>query len=255
VALGRYIGPCLSEYTQPTQDKVNVHSYPSGTTVVKASVANDFIFYDKRQCTIIKLCEASLHKAALVKITWQMQKNRQNNQAITLAANMAKPDICPVRSAMRMVLKACQLHQPDNMLIAIYKTKKGKTFYLTGNKIAELLRKAVWMVCPDTSPDNLKRCSAHLLHVWAYVLLDKARKSPKYIKKRLCWLGDSFRMYLRDTTQIQHQHLDALQAALQEVMDIIVALPKNVIPGQMDLTIWTCTSTQTKWTKISTSSQ
>jgi hypothetical protein len=57
----------------------------------------------------------------------------------------------------------------------------------------------------------------------------KAGKPPKYIKQRLCWLGGSFRMYLRDTTKIQHQHLDALQAALQEVMDIIAALPKNVI--------------------------
>jgi hypothetical protein len=36
-------------------------------------------------------------------------------------------------------------------------------------------------------------------------------------------------MYLRDTTKIQRQHLNALQGALQEVMDIIAALPKNVI--------------------------
>ncbi len=36
-------------------------------------------------------------------------------------------------------------------------------------------------------------------------------------------------MYLRDTAKIQHQHLDHLQVALQDVMDIITALPKNVI--------------------------
>ncbi len=52
---------------------------------------------------------------------------------------------------------------------------------------------------------------------------------PDYIKKRLRWLGDSFRMYLRNTTIIQHQHVDALLAALQEVMDLIAALPKEVI--------------------------
>ncbi len=60
-------------------------------------------------------------------------------------------------------------------------------------------------------------------------MLDKAEKSPEYIKKRLCWLGDSFRMYLRDTTKIQSQHFDALQAASQEVMDLIAALPDKVI--------------------------
>jgi hypothetical protein len=60
-------------------------------------------------------------------------------------------------------------------------------------------------------------------------LLDKAGKFPDYIKKKLRWLGDSFRMYLRDTAIIQHQHVNALQAALQEVVDLITALPKDVI--------------------------
>ena len=36
-------------------------------------------------------------------------------------------------------------------------------------------------------------------------------------------------MYLRDTSIIQHQHVDALQAALQEVLDLIAALPTDVI--------------------------
>jgi hypothetical protein len=36
-------------------------------------------------------------------------------------------------------------------------------------------------------------------------------------------------MYLRDTAIIQHQHVDALLAALQEVMDLISALPTDII--------------------------
>jgi hypothetical protein len=40
---------------------------------------------------------------------------------------------------------------------------------------------------------------------------------------------DSFRMYLRDTAIIQHQHVDALLAASQEVMNLTAALPKDVI--------------------------
>jgi hypothetical protein len=67
------------------------------------------------------------------------------------------------------------------------------------------------------------------LRVWACVLLDEAGKLPDYIKRRLHWLGDSFGMYLRDTAIIQHQHVDALLAALQEVMDLIAALPKDII--------------------------
>jgi hypothetical protein len=115
------------------------------------------------------------------------------------------------------------------MPVAVYKTKKGKVNYLIGNKIAKLLRKAVKEVRPDTTPDKLKWYSAHSLRVWACVLLDKAGKLLDYIKKRLGWLVDSFRMYLRDTAIIQHQHVDALLVALQEVMDLITALPKDVI--------------------------
>jgi hypothetical protein len=36
-------------------------------------------------------------------------------------------------------------------------------------------------------------------------------------------------MYLRDTAIIQHQHVDALLAALKEVMELIAALPEDVI--------------------------
>jgi hypothetical protein len=130
---------------------------------------------------------------------------------------------------MQLILRAKQLNQLDGMPIAVYKTKKGKVIYLTGSLIAKLLRKAVKKVRPDTTPEKLKQYSAHSLRVWACVLLDEAGKLPDYIKKRLCWLGDSFRIYLQDTTIIQHQHVSALLAALQEVMDLIAALPKDII--------------------------
>ena len=36
-------------------------------------------------------------------------------------------------------------------------------------------------------------------------------------------MGNSFRMYLRDTDVIQDKHLDILRATLQEVIDLIGA--------------------------------
>ncbi len=68
---------------------------------------------------------------------------------------------------MGLVLWAKWLNQPDDMPVAVYKTKKGKVIYLTGNKIAKLLRKAVKEVQPDTTSDVLKWYSAHSLRVWA----------------------------------------------------------------------------------------
>jgi hypothetical protein len=53
----------------------------------------------------------------------------------------------------------------------VYKTKTGKVIYLTGDKIAKLLRKVVKEVRLDTT---------------ACILLDEAGKLLGYIKKRLC---------------------------------------------------------------------
>jgi hypothetical protein len=74
---------------------------------------------------------------------------------------------------MHLVLWAKWLNQPDDMPIAVYKTKKGKEIYLTGNKIAKLLQKAIKEVQPDTTLDKLKRYSAHSL-----------RFGPAYCSKR-----------------------------------------------------------------------
>jgi hypothetical protein len=110
-----------------------------------------------------------------------------------------------------------------------YIRQKGQGNLTLLEKNTKLLRKAIKKTRPDTTPNELKQYFAHSLQVWACVLLDEAGKLPDYIKKRLRWLGDSFRMYLRGTAIIQHQHVDTLLAALQEVMDLITALPKDVI--------------------------
>ncbi len=157
VALGHYIGPCLSKYAQTTQDKVDHHTYPSGKMVIKAFIANDFIFYDEKKRVVKNLNNDSLQRVRFVKITWHIQKNRQIGQSITLTAEIDRPKICPMRSAMQLVLWAKWLNQPDDMPVVVYKAKKGKVIYLTGNKIAKLLRKVVKEVQPDTTPDELKR--------------------------------------------------------------------------------------------------
>ncbi len=229
VTLRRYIGPRLSEYAQKTQKMVDVHVYPSGTTVIKAFTANDFVFYDAKKHNIKNPTMDSIELVAAVKITWRIQKNRQNGQSITLTADRKFLDLCPVQSAARMVIRARRLLQPDDMPLAIYRTKKGDALYLTGAKIAELLRGAVKQIRPDISSEDIKGYSAHSLRAWACVLLDEAGKSPDYIKKQLHWLGDSFHMYLCDTAVIQHQHINALQTASQAIMDLLSALPEDVI--------------------------
>jgi hypothetical protein len=128
-----------------------------------------------------------------------------------------------------MVMRACRLAQPDGMPVGCYRTMKAPLLFITGSRIATLMRKAVKKVRSSSSADDLKKYSTHSLRVWACVLLDKAGMSPSFIQKRLCWLGDLFKMYLRDMKAIQDKHLATLQLASSDVMELIRTLSDNVV--------------------------
>jgi hypothetical protein len=184
LTLSHFIGPCIKKYAQTTQDKVDYHFYPSETCVIKAFTTNDFVFYDKSGHVKKKNDNSTLNLATSVQITWCIQKNSQNGQKIKLSADTKNPAICPVWGALRMVMRASHLGQPDDMPVACYRTKKTPLLYITGSRIATLLRKAVKKVRPPTSANDIKKYSAHSLRVWACVLLDEAGMSSSFIQKR-----------------------------------------------------------------------
>ncbi len=101
--------------------------------------------------------------------------------------------------------------------------------YITGTRIAVLFRAVARAVHPTITKDEKQRYFAHSLQVWACILLDEVGKLPDYIKKCLCWMGNSFRMYLRDTCVIQDQHRKALRASSKEVMNLISMLPADIL--------------------------
>ncbi len=188
---------------------VDYHVYPSKKQVIKAFTANDFQFFDKNSQVITELSDASIKVVDRVCITWGIQKNCQNNWMVTLLSDKTNTAICPVLAALHLVLRARCFLQPDSMPVACY-LKKDALAYISGSRIAILFRTAARAVCPNISKEEEQRYSAHLLQVWACVLLDEAGKLPDYIKKWLRWMGDSFWMYLRDTRIIQDQHREAL---------------------------------------------
>jgi hypothetical protein len=232
VCIARMLGPRVSEYAQTSPNKVDYHTYPNGKEVIKAFTADDFIFFDRAGHRIFELSLESMSSVKKLQVTWKIQKNRQNGQSITLSSDDEHPQICPVRAAIRLVLRARRLGQPDNLPVACHSTRKSKRVYLTGSRIAFLLRAAAKKVFPTMSKKQLNRYSAHSLRVWACVLLDEAGMSPEFIKSRLRWMGNSFRMYLRDTAIIQDKHRDVLRAASQEILDL---LDEGV--NQLDITL------------------
>ena len=207
-----------------------------GKKVIKAFTADNFAFYDKSGTLVISLGDEPADIVKKVKITWWIQKNRRNGQSITLSADDNHSKICPVRAALRMVLRARRLGQPDSLPLA-YHIYKKKRIYLTGKRVAVLFREAAKTIHPNMSKEDLSRFSAHSLRVWACVLLDEAGMSPEFIMSRLRWMGNSFRMYLRDTGMIQDKHRDILRAASQEVLDLIGGPTPVLIPNLTGLSI------------------
>ena len=117
------------------QIKLYYHVYPSGRKAIKAFTANNFQYFDVNGQVIIELSDASIDVVDRVHITWRIQKNCQNNQKITLLCDKTNPTICPVLAALRLVLRARCLSQPDSMPVACY-LKKDVLAYLTGSRIA-----------------------------------------------------------------------------------------------------------------------
>lgn len=234
--INRVTGCRMSEYSQTKGSIIDYHTFPSGAKVIKAFTADDFLFVDKRGHKVTLPHQPSaaqiiaLEKRIVkVTITWRFQKNRQNNEKRTFSAeNPSNKIICPVRAAMRIIFRARRLNQPDHLPVAVYRHKDSFA-YITGSRVGILLRQAVRLAHPDISKENLKKFSAHSFRVWACVLLDEAGKSPDFIKKRLRWLGDSYRTYLRDTCAIQDQHREALASASLELLRLIEADPEDVI--------------------------
>jgi hypothetical protein len=151
-----------------------------------------------------------------MKLTFTIQKNCQNGQSITYAANDKHPHICPVSTAYRIYLRAKRLGQSDDQPMGIFVNKQGILKYLTANKISEVLQSVAKTCHPNLSRDEIMHFSSHSIRVWAVALLDEAGMNPDFIKSRLCWMGDSYRLYLQDTAILQIKHINALERASEE---------------------------------------
>ena len=87
---------------------------------------------------------------------------------------------------------------------------------------------------PDISKEELMKYLTQFIRVWACVSLDEATKSPGFIMKRLRWMGESYRVYLRDTNKNNKQHNLALKESSQTVTDLIISDIDNQIQTLSD---------------------
>jgi hypothetical protein len=165
-----YLGPRVSKYAQTTDKNVDYHVYPSGKQVIKSFIANDFQFINATGQVITELSDTSIEVVDRAHITWHIQKNRQNNQKITLLCDKTNPTICPILTALRLVLRARCLSQPDSMPVACYLKKTlWPTSPVPGSRSISVLRQkpCVRIYQKMTSNDiPLTRCESGLASSW-----------------------------------------------------------------------------------------
>jgi len=219
-------------YAQTTQTRVDEFKYASGNKVIKAFIPTNWIFYNGKDKLIMthslvglylsvckwagKLQELILEQQKKLKITFRIQKNRQNKQSISFVTDDKHPDICPVRSAYKILLRAKRLGQSDTQPMGVFVNTNGIVKYLTGNKISEVLQSVAKTCHADLTKDEIMRLSSHSGRFWAVVILDEAGMQPDFIKSQHCWMGDSLRLNLQDTSILQQKHLTALDRASTE---------------------------------------
>ena len=221
VSTGKATGYRASEHSQKTQDKVDYHQYPSGKEIMKSLNGNDVVFADSKGVLFQIKRKSDIKRVHSVVITWKHQKNRRNGEKTHLIANHAHPDVCPVINLAKMAWRKARLRHSNKLPLTVFKTKEGDIKYMTHQKVTDIIRKAVKKVYPSMPKETLAKYSCHSIRVWACVCLDEAGKSPDFIKKRLRWMGESYRVYLRDTNKINEQHKDALEPSLQATMALI----------------------------------
>jgi hypothetical protein len=171
-----------------------------------------------------------------MKVTFRIQKNRQNGQSITIVLDKDHSNLCPVRAAYKIFLQSKSLGQTDNEPMAVFANKSCKKKYLMGNKITDVLRSVARAVHPNLSKDEIKQFSSHSGRVWALVLLDKAGMAPDFMKSRLCWLGKSYCLYLHGTAILQQQHVNALSKESKEVLKLLII--SNIVSEENEMGVY-----------------
>lgn len=229
--VGRGMGQRCAEFGQKKQFVAEFHQTPRGVLILKAFMAGDIKFYDAKDHWI-KNVKSHGCRAVKFRAHWRIQKNRRNGEEADFAADHDNPELCMVQAMLRIVLRARRLRRPRNSPLGVFRDgRSGKVKYLTGNKISAFFKSVAKQAHPTLTEEELKKYSAHSIRVTAAVLLHQAGKLPDYIKIRLRWVGESYRLYLRNTERLMMQHVKALDSdskMIAALRQVLTTLPDSV---------------------------
>jgi hypothetical protein len=139
-----------------------------------------------------------------------------------------------VQAAYRIFIQAKRLDQFDSEPLAVFVNENGITKCISEKKISDVLQSIVRTVHPDLSEDEIKYFSSHLGRVWELVLLDEAGTTQDFMNSCLRWMGESYILYLRDTSILQQEHVNILCKELDKVMRLL-GTNQDILPNIVPL--------------------
>lgn len=209
LALGLQTGYRRGEWAQESADPGKIVRNHLG--LPRSAIITDFVFYGPRRRQLPGGPDQVISAAATVDIVWRTQKNRDNGQRLTFAANTADPELCPVAAALRIRRRAQQLGLSVTAPLEQYRAKGTRTL-IHSNIIRRCLRRLAKYCYNLTRKEDLDRYTAHSIRVGACVALHVAGKSTDFIKAALRWKSDAFQMYLRNVVALAEQRNTAINA-------------------------------------------
>lgn len=231
---GRGMGYRASETSTTTNSRPDYYTYPgSRRKVVKAVCEDWWMGYDENGNAVDDVV-ADEDRVEKLKILWKFQKNRRNNEPVSYKRNR-NSEFCMVTTNISMIKRARRLGQREDLPLCVYRDANGRMKYLTSSDLTKYIREVAKAAHPSMTKKEIMKFSCHSIRVWACVLLHEAGKKGDYIKKRLRWLSDCYRVYLRDTDTLAAQHNDCLR----EYDELIKAMRLTQIdlPDNVDYTV------------------
>ena len=179
-------------------------------------IVEDFTFSSSTGCRVYDLSMVTDTNVAFMNLCFCKQKNNDNGQTLTYRRRTGSNWMCPTQASLNIVRRARRLGTPSGHPVAVYHdTAAGERWQITASQVATILRHVARKVfnIPARHKDLLA-WSCHSICITAANLLHRARFSDSFIKNRLCWRSDTFRMYLRNTFYTADQHTTAITLGL-----------------------------------------
>ncbi len=189
---------------------------------IYAVTENDLIFRDKNNRVRHDPETMNPGEMGGIDLKWKFQKNRENGQVLTFAANHTDPSMCIVRAFVRIIQRARRWHVTKDTPLAIYQKspKSRRRSYIVTASITRVFTRVAQEVYDFDPLKDKVSYTPHSLRVGATVLLHVAGFNGTTIKQRLRWKSNSFEMYLRNVPALASNQVQAMNEACVDMFVI-----------------------------------